>query len=886
MADELNENDLPSDESQDANTPRIVPINIEEEMKAAYIDYSMSVIVSRALPDVRDGLKPVHRRVLYGMDELSMGAGKAYKKSARIVGDVLGKYHPHGDSAVYQTMVRMAQDFAMRYPLVDGQGNFGSIDGDSAAAMRYTEVRMTRLAEEMLRDLGKETVDFVPNFDGSLDEPEVLPAAIPNLLLNGSSGIAVGMATNIPPHNLGELVDGIIAYIEDNEITIPELMKFIPAPDFPTGAIIYGTTGVKEAYLTGRGRVVVRAKMHEETIHGRSALVVSEIPYQVLKSGIIEKIAQLVRDKRIEGIYDLRDESDREGMRIVIELKKDAIPMVIQNQLYKFTSLQSTFGVNTVALVKGRPRTLNLKECIQYYVEHRHEVVTRRTEYELRKAEARAHILEGLRIALDFLDAVISIIRHSPTVDEAQQNLMAGRFPENLTPEDRAILGLPTHNESLFTLSDLQAKAILELRLQRLTGLERQKIEDEYRALIQEIERLRAILASEALRMAIITQELVEIRDKYADPRRTQIDHSGGEDFIMEDLIEDVTTVVTMTHQGLIKRTSASEYKAQGRGGKGLKGAGTRDEDYIEQLFVCGTHDWLLFFTDFGKCYWLRVYEIPEGARTAKGRSIRNLIQIDQDDKVRAVLAVNKADFASAEFKNAHYIFSVTKNGTVKKTPLMDYSRPRADGIRAQNIEEGDQLLDVRMTDGNTDIILASSAGYAVRFEEHRVRPMGRIATGVRGISLAEGEVVVGLIAVTDPNMMILTVSANGYGKRSSVEEYRLTNRGGKGVTTLKATERTGPLVAVRGVTDEDDLVIATTNGLLIRISAGTIRETGRAAGGVKLLTLNDNDAIADVSRVVKEEEENGNGPNGEENGTAEIINQVAAEDPNNPEEA
>lgn len=851
MADEIQQEPLPEDAQ-----PRVVPINIEEEMKAAYIDYSMSVIVSRALPDVRDGLKPVHRRVLYGMDELGMGHNKAYKKSARIVGDVLGKYHPHGDSAVYQTMVRMAQDFAMRYPLVDGQGNFGSIDGDSAAAMRYTEVRMTRLAEEMMRDIGKDTVDFVPNFDGSLDEPDVLPAAIPNLLLNGSSGIAVGMATNIPPHNLTEVVSAIIAYIENRDISVLELMQYVPAPDFPTGGIIYGTSGVKEAYLTGRGRVVVRAKMHEETIHGRSALVVTEIPYQVLKSAVIEKIAHLVRDKKIEGIHDLRDESDREGMRMVIELKKDAVPLVVQNQLFKYTSLQNTFGVNTVALVKGRPRTLSLKEVIGHYVDHRHEVVTRRTQYELRKAEERAHILEGLRIALDHLDAVISIIRHSPTVDEAQKNLMAGVIPASLTVEQRVRLELPTHNDSLFTLSEIQAKAILELRLQRLTGLERQKIEDEYRALIQEIERLRSILASEALRMEIITNELIEIRDKYGDARRTEIDATGGDDFIMEDLIEDEQTVVSITHQGLIKRTSVSEYKAQGRGGKGLKGAGTRDEDYVAQLFVCGTHDWLLFFTDHGRCYWLRVYEIPEGSRIAKGRSIRNLIQIDQEDKVRAVLAVNKADFASSDFKNANYVFSATKKGLVKKTALAEYGRPRTIGVKAQEIEEGDELLDVKLTNGQNEIILASSAGYAVRFPESKVRSMGRQAYGVKGMELEDDQEVVGMIVVADENLQILTVSANGYGKRSPVEDYRLTNRGGKGVTALKANEKTGPLVAIRGVTSDDDLVIATTNGLLIRINADTIRETGRTAGGVKLLTLNDGDAIADVSRVVRDEEE------------------------------
>jgi DNA gyrase subunit A len=854
MADETQEPQ--SDETPIEPQPRIIPINIEEEMKAAYIDYSMSVIVSRALPDARDGMKPVHRRIMYAMSDMGMAHNRAYRKSATVVGEVLGKYHPHGDSAVYQTMVRMAQDFSMRYMLVDGQGNFGSIDGDSAAAMRYTEARMTRFAEEMLSDINKETVDFIPNYDGSREEPEVLPAALPNLLLNGSSGIAVGMATNIPPHNLGELIDGVIAYIDNHEITIPELMKLIPAPDFPTAGIIYGTAGVKEAYHTGRGRVIMRAKMHEEIVHNRNSIIITEIPFQVIKSAVIEKIAQLVRDKKIEGIHDLRDESDREGMRIVIELKKDAVPLVIQNQLYKFTALQSTFGVNMVALVKGRPRTITLKEALQYYVEHRHEVVVRRTEFELRKAEARAHILEGLRIALDHIDAVINIIRYSPTVDEAQQHLMVGLFPDRFTMEMRTQLGLPTHGESMFSLSELQSKAILELRLQRLTGLERQKIEDEYRELIQEIERLRTILGNEALRMQIIKDELLVLREKYADRRRTEIDFTGGEDFILEDLIEEEQMVVTMTHLGLIKRTATSEYKAQGRGGKGLRGAGTRDEDYIEQLFVCGTHDWLLFFTDFGKCYLMRVYEIPEGARTGKGRSIRNLIQIDQEDRVRAILAVPKKDFADADFLANHYIFKATRNGTVKKTPLEDYRRRRADGIRAISIDEDDQLLDVKLTDGNAEIILASSAGYAVRFNESKVRSMGRTAHGVKGMTLGAGEILVGMIAVTDPEMGILTVSEKGLGKRSKVEDYRLTNRGGKGVITMKTTEKTGKLVTVRGVTAEDDLMIATTNGLLIRIALSNVREMGRAAQGVKLLRLNDGDAIADVSRVVKEDDE------------------------------
>lgn len=834
---------------------KVVSVNIEEEMKTAYIDYSMSVIVSRALPDVRDGLKPVHRRIMYAMSDMGMQHNKPYRKSATVVGEVLGKYHPHGDSAVYQTMVRLAQDFSMRYTMVDGQGNFGSIDGDGAAAMRYTEARMTRFAGEMLEDINKETVNFVPNYDGSREEPEVLPAALPNLLLNGSSGIAVGMATNIPPHNLRELVNAIVAYIDDHEISIADLMTHIPAPDFPTGAIIYGVSGVKEAYHTGRGRVVMRAKFHEEQIGNRTALIVTEIPYQVNKAATIEKIAQLVRDKKIEGIHDLRDESDREGMRMVIELKKDAVPLVIQNQLYKFTALQSTFGVNMVALVAGRPKTISLKDAIVHFVEHRHEIVVRRTEYDLRKAQARAHVLEGLRIALDHLDAVISIIRHSPTVDEAQQNLMQGVFPNSLTIEMRKRLELPLGDASMFQLSEIQAKAILELRLQRLTGLERKKIEDEYQEVKQEIERLEEILGSESIRMNIIKTELTDLAERYGDERRSQIDYSGGEDFIIEDLIEEEQTVVTLTHQGLIKRTAATEYRQQGRGGRGLKGAGTRDEDYVEQLFICGTHDWLLFFTDFGKCYWLRVYEIPEGNRISKGRSIRNLIQIPQEDRVRGVLAIDKRDFSNQEFLENHFVFTATKSGQVKKTELSAYRRPRTDGIIAVDIREGDQLLDVKLTDGNADIILASSAGYAIRFDEAKVRPMGRNAAGVRGISLDESEECVGLISVSE-DLSILSVSANGYGKRSNLEEYRKTNRGGKGIITMKATDKTGKLISVRGVTDKDDLMIATQNGLLIRISLADVREMGRNTQGVRLINLKDGDVLADVSRVVKEEEE------------------------------
>ncbi|GIV57246.1 MAG: DNA gyrase subunit A [Rhodothermaceae bacterium] len=837
---------------------RIIPINIEEEMKSSYIDYSMSVIVSRALPDVRDGLKPVHRRVLYGMSELGLTPGSAYKKSARIVGEVLGKYHPHGDSAVYDTMVRMAQDFSMRYPLVDGQGNFGSIDGDAAAAMRYTEARMTRLAEEMLRDIGKETVDFRENFDGSLQEPEVLPAAFPNLLVNGTDGIAVGMATKIPPHNLGEAIDAVVAYIQNPDITIDALMQHLPAPDFPTGGIIYGYAGVREAYHTGRGRVIMRARMHEEEIRpGRLALIITEIPYQVNKSSLIEKIAALARDKRIDGIADLRDESDRDGMRIVIELKKDAVPLVVQNQLYKYTPCQQTFGVNMVALVNGRPRTLTLKDLIRHYVDHRHEVVVRRTQYDLRKAEARAHVLEGLTIALDHLDAVISIIRHSPDTDAAKVNLMAGVLPASLTMAQRERLGLPTHDEALFALTEAQADAILALRLSRLTGLERQKIEEEYRAVLQEIERLKSILASEALRMQIITDELLEIKEKYADARRTEIDYTGGDDLLMEDLIEDEQVVVTVSHQGLIKRTPVAEYRKQGRGGVGMRGSGMRDEDYIEHLFVSFNHDYLLFFTDQGRCYWLRVFEIPEGSRTSKGRSIRNLIQIDPEDRVRAVLAVRKEDFLDEDFLDTHYVLMATRRGQVKKTSLEAFSRPRVDGIIAIDIVEGDELIEAKLTDGNADVILASSSGLAIRFHEHDVRPMGRNTRGVRGISLGTGEQVVGMVVVPEGEQPdVLAISARGYGKRTALEDYRIQARGGKGIITLKTTAKTGPLVSIKGVRETDDLMISTQNGLMIRMHVGDISVYGRNTQGVRLINLKPGDAIADVTRVVTEEEE------------------------------
>ncbi|TDI76405.1 MAG: DNA gyrase subunit A [Bacteroidetes bacterium] len=834
---------------------RIISINIEEEMKSSYIDYSMSVIVGRALPDVRDGLKPVHRRVLFGMSELSLGAGTAYKKSARIVGEVLGKYHPHGDTAVYDSMVRMAQDFSMRYPLIDGQGNFGSVDGDSAAAMRYTEARMTKLSEEMLEDLGKDTVDFRDNFDGSLKEPEVLPAAVPNLLINGSDGIAVGMATKIPPHNLTEVVNATIAFIENNDITIDELIEYIPAPDFPTGGIIYGHSGVREAYHTGRGRVIMRAVVNEEEIRpGRNALIVTEIPYQVNKSSLIEKIAMLARDKKIEGISDLRDESDRDGMRIVIELKKDAVPLVIENQLYKFTQMQWTFGVNVVALVGGRPRTLNLKELIHYYVEHRHEVVNRRTQYELRKAEERAHILEGLTIALDHLDAVITIIRNSSDTDSARQNLMSGMFPEKLTTAQLEKLSLPTSGSPMFSLSELQARAILDLRLNKLTGLERQKIVDEYNAVVKEIERLKGILSDVGLRMEIIKTELAAVRDKFNDGRRTEIDYTGGGDIIIEDLIEDDQVVVTISHQGLVKRTSASEYKQQGRGGIGVRGLGMRDEDYVERLFVSRNHDYLLFLTDHGRCYWLRVFEIPEGGRTAKGRSIRNLIQISPEDRVLAVLAVSKADFRSSDYLNSHFVLMATKRGQVKKTSLELFSRPRADGIIAIAVDENDALIDAQITDGSAHVVLGASSGKAIRFNESDARPMGRNTRGVRGIRIAEDEHVVGMVVMYDDSRELLAISANGYGKRSTLDEYRIQARGGKGIITMKATAKTGPLVSIQGVLESDDLMISTEKGTMIRFKISGVRSMGRNTQGVRVINLRKGDAIADVSRVVADD--------------------------------
>jgi DNA gyrase subunit A len=858
---------------------RIIPINIEEEMKSSYIDYSMSVIVSRALPDVRDGLKPVQRRVLYGMQELGLSAGRAHKKSARIVGEVLGKYHPHGDQSVYDALVRMAQDFNVRGLLVDGQGNFGSIDGDSAAAMRYTEARLTRLSEEILRDLDKETVDYTPNFDGSLEEPSVLPAAVPNLLLNGASGIAVGMATNIPPHNLGELVDGVVAFIEDPEIELDALMEHIPAPDFPTGGVIYGAGGVREAYRTGRGRVVMRARVHEEELRGdRLALVVTEIPYQVNKTTLIEKIAHSVREKRVEGVSDLRDESDRDGMRIVLELRRDAVPAVTQNQLFKYTQLQHTFGVNTVALVNGRPKTLGLKDLIRHYVEHRHEIVYRRTEYDLRKAEERAHILEGLTVALDHLDAVIAIIRQSADTDAAKANLMAGVYPQRLTAEQKERLGLPAQDPVEITgarqaegyaltredfqpqpwLSAAQADAILALRLSRLTGLERDKIAGEYAEVLAHVEDLKDILASEPRRMRIIADELREIKEKYADPRRTEIDVMGGGDIDVEDLIDDEQVVVTITHQGLVKRTSMDEYRTQGRGGTGHRGTGTRDEDFVEHLFAASAHDYLLFFTDHGQCYWLRVYNVPEGSRTSKGRSIRNLIQIDGEDRVRAVIAIRKEDFRDDDFLEGHYVLMATREGRVKKTALAAFRRPLSSGIIAIDIVDGDELLEARLTDGDTEVILGSSGGRAIRFHESDVRSMGRKSRGVRGMNIPDGERVVGMIAVRRDGAQVLTISQNGYGKRTDLDEYRVQSRGGKGILTQKTTGKTGPLVAIKSVLESDQLMVATEAGTMIRMTVADISVYSRNTQGVRVLTLKANDAIADVARVVVEDDADG----------------------------
>ncbi|MFD1061949.1 DNA gyrase subunit A [Winogradskyella litorisediminis] len=814
-----------------AEGEKLIPINIEDEMKSAYIDYSMSVIVSRALPDVRDGLKPVHRRVLYGMHELGVRANTAHKKSARIVGEVLGKYHPHGDTSVYDTMVRMAQEWSLRYMLVDGQGNFGSIDGDSPAAMRYTEARMRKISEDMLADIDKDTVDHKLNFDDTLKEPTVLPTRIPGLLVNGASGIAVGMATNMPPHNLTEVVDGTVAYIENNDIEIDELMQHIKAPDFPTGGTIYGYDGVKEAFHTGRGRVVLRGRANIEEVNGRECIIVDEIPYQVNKADMIKKTADLINDKKIDGISSIRDESDRNGMRIVYILKRDAIPNIVLNKLYKYTALQSSFSVNNIALVNGRPEMLNLKDLIHHFVEHRHEVVVRRTKFELKKAEDRAHILEGLIIASDNIDEVIALIRASSNAEEAREKLI-----------------------ERFKLSELQAKAIVEMRLRQLTGLEQDKLRAEYDELMKTIEDLKDILDKKDRRMEIIKEELREVQSKYGDERRSQIEYAGG-DLSIEDMIPDEKVVITISHAGYIKRTSLTEYKTQNRGGVGQKASTTRNEDFLEHLFVGTNHQYMLFFTQKGKCFWMRVYEIPEGSKTSKGRAIQNLINIEQDDKVMAFICTQ--DLKDEEYINNHYVIMATKNGQVKKTALEQYSRPRTNGINAITIKENDELLEAKLTTGESQVMLALRSGKAIRFEEAKTRPMGRNASGVRGITLQhDKDEVIGMIAVDDMESNILVVSENGYGKRSSLEDYRVTNRGGKGVKTISITDKTGDLVAIKNVTDDDDLMIINKSGIAIRMEVSDLRVMGRATQGVKLINLKGNDSIAAVAKVMKDDEE------------------------------
>lgn len=823
-----------------AEGERIIQINIEDEMKSAYIDYSMSVIVSRALPDVRDGFKPVHRRVLYGMQDLGVYANRPHKKSARIVGEVLGKYHPHGDSSVYDTMVRMAQDWSLRYPLVDGQGNFGSVDGDSPAAMRYTEARLRKIAEEMLADLDKETVEFQNNFDDSLQEPTVLPTKVPNLLVNGASGIAVGMATNMPPHNLTEVCEGIIAYIDDKSIDTAGLMEYIKAPDFPTGGTIYGYDGVTQAFETGKGRVVLRAKSEfEEAKNGREQIIVTEIPYLVNKADMIKKTADLVNDHKIDGISDIRDESDRNGMRIVYELKRDAIPNVVLNKLYKYTSLQTSFSVNNITLVNGRPYLLNLKQMIEKFVEFRHEVVVKRTQFDLRKAEDRAHILEGLIIASDNIDEVIEIIKESPNPDAARERLIAR-----------------------FELSEIQSRAIVDMRLRQLTGLEQDKLRSEYAELMETIADLKDILANESRRMEIIKEELIYIKEKYGDVRRSQIEYSASE-MRIEDLIPDEEVVVTISHAGYIKRTNLSEYKVQRRGGVGSKGSTTRDKDFLESIFVATNHNYLLVFTEKGKCFWMRVFEIPEGSKTSKGRAVQNLINIEQDDKIKAYIIVN--DLKDEDYVNSNFIVMCTKKGIIKKTLLEAYSRPRTNGINAININEGDELLEAKLTNGNNEIILAKKSGYAIRFNESTVRTVGRNSIGVKGVTMSttDDEVIGMICAETNSENTIMVVSENGFGKRSYINDpetgepiYRITNRGGKGVKTLNVTEKTGKLIAIKNVTDEDDLMIITKSGITIRIPLDSIRVMGRAAQGVKVINLKKGGEIAAVAKVPKSDED------------------------------
>ncbi|WP_316843611.1 DNA gyrase subunit A [Pedobacter psychrodurus] len=820
-----------AEDLENQQNDKIIQINIEEQMKSAYIDYSMSVIVSRALPDVRDGLKPVHRRVLYGMLDLGVTSNKPHKKSARIVGEVLGKYHPHGDASVYFTMVRMAQDWSLRYPMVDGQGNFGHIDGDSPAAMRYTEARFSKIAEEMLADINKDTVDFQLNFDDTLQEPTVLPAKIPNLLVNGSSGIAVGMATNMAPHNLTEVIDGIVSYIDNREITIEELMKFVKAPDFPTGGIIYGYTGVKEAFETGRGRIVMRAKAEIENIKDREVIIVTEIPYQVNKAQMIERTAELVGEKKLEGISNIKDESNKDGIRIVYEIKRDANASIVLNNLYKYTALQTSFSVNNIALVKGRPQMLNLKDLIVHFVDHRHDVVVRRTKYELAEAEKRAHILEGYLIALDHLDEVIKLIRASETPEDARLGLI-----------------------EKFGLSDIQARAILDMTLRRLTGLERDKIKEEYAELMKTIEYLKSILDDEGLRMQIIKDELAEIRQKFGDERRTTIVHSA-EDMSMEDFIDDEEVVITISHEGYVKRTPATEFKAQGRGGKGSKGSTSRNEDFIEHMLVATAHNYMLFFTEAGRCFWLRVYEIPEGSRTSKGRAIQNIINIPKEEKIKAYIKVK--NLKDQEYLENNFIIMCTKKGTIKKTSLEAYSRPRVNGINAININEGDVLLEACLTNGESEIVMALRSGRAIRFNEKTVRPMGRTATGVRGVRLAhDQDEVVGMIAVNNPEVTVLVVSEKGYGKRTDIEDYRVTNRGGKGVKTINVTEKTGQLVSIKDVTDSEDLMIINRSGIVIRIPVSALRVMGRATQGVRLISLKGDDEIASVTKIDHEEDE------------------------------
>ncbi len=833
---------------------KIIPINIEEEMKSKYIDYSMSVIVSRALPDVRDGLKPVHRRILFGMHELGIRANSSYKKSARIVGEVLGKFHPHGDTAVYDAMVRMAQEWSMRYMLVDGQGNFGSIDGDNPAAMRYTEARLRKLSEDMLLDIDKDTIDYKLNFDDSLKEPTVLPSRLPNLLLNGATGIAVGMATNMPPHNLTEVVDGAVAYIKTKgDLSISELMEYIKAPDFPTGGTIYGYEGVRSAFETGRGRIVVRGKVRFEEVGNRERIIVEEIPFMVNKSDLIKKTADLVNSKKLDGISDIRDESDRNGMRIVYELKRDAIPNIVLNKLYKFTQLQSSFSVNNIALVKGRPQLLNLLQLIQLFVAHRHDVLLRKTKFELEQAEKRVHILEGLLIALDNLDAIIKLIRASKTPEEAKNGLMSN-----------------------FALSELQSKAILDLRLQKLTGLETEKIKQEHKEIMERIDHYKLILSDEDLRLNMLSDDLLEVKEKYGDERRTNIEYSSSEVSI-EDMIPNEEVLITISHLGYIKRTSLSEYRAQGRGGVGSRGATTRDEDFVEEMFMANNHDYMLFFTKKGKCFWMKVYEIPEGSKTSKGRAIQNLINIPTDDKVMAF--INTKDLKDEEYINSNCIVMCTKKGVIKKTTLEAYSRPRTNGINAITIREGDQLLEAKMTNGSSQIMLAVKSGKAIRFEEEKVRSMGRTAAGVRGIRLKDDkDEVIGMICINDPESSVLVVAENGYGKRSAVDAYRITNRGGKGVKTINITEKTGNLIALKNVTDEEDLMVINKSGVTIRIRVDTLREMGRATQGVKIIRLKEDDSIASVAKVSRFEVQEDDLLEGEE---GEVKNEDISEEKN-----